>query len=446
MTTTETYDTDIAALPEWEGRAIMLVDLDAFFASVEQLDHPEWRGKPVIVGGDPGRRGVVSTASYEARVFGVHSAMASATAARLCPDAIWTRGNFKRYREMSDQVMDILLRESPLLQQVSIDEAFLDISPGRYSKEHPVTIAHRIRRRVSELGITCSVGLGTSKTVAKIASDRDKPNGITVVFPGSEMGFLSPLPVRALSGIGRQTAKRLKELGITTLGQVADAEETVLKPLFGVNTTSLIDRCRGIDPVDVETDRDVKSVSNEMTFSTDLIERDEIEAAITMLAAKVGRRLRKKGLAGHTAVLKMRYDDLSRRTAQSRLPSATSDEGIFGPVCCDLIDELWSPGAHIRLIGVGISGFDTEDIQLGLFDDIAEDEGSASYDADKREESSTDKSSKSRSERDEMHRRLVEATDKVKDRFGDEAVSYGRELRFKDRDTGTTPQQKDRYN
>lgn len=160
----------------------MLVDLDAFFASVEQHDHPEWRGKPVIVGGDPTKRGVVSAASYEARKYGVHSAMPSSTAARLCPNAIWTAGSHARYAEVSQQVMDILQSYSPHLQQVSIDEAFLDVSPTRVNRTHPVKIAREIQERVDELGITCSIGVGTSKAVSKIASDLDKPHGITVVI------------------------------------------------------------------------------------------------------------------------------------------------------------------------------------------------------------------------------------------------------------------------
>ena len=182
---------------------MLLVDLDAFFASVEQLDHPAWRGKPVIVGGDPKRHGVVSTASYEARKYGVRSAMPSSTADRLCPHAIWTRGHFSRYRELSSAVMNILFCESPRLQQVSIDEAFLDISPTRINREHPVAVARRIQQRVSELGITCSIGLGTSKTIAKIASDMDKPCGLTVVYPGRESDFLSPLPIRAMSNLSQ---------------------------------------------------------------------------------------------------------------------------------------------------------------------------------------------------------------------------------------------------
>ena len=189
-------------LPAWHGPAILLVDLDAFFASVEQLDHPGWRGKPVIVGGDPDKRGVVSTASYEARVFGVRSAMPSSQAARLCPDAIWTHGHYGRYREMSKKIMGILLDESPRIQQVSIDEAFLDVSPTAHVNEHPILIAQRIQKRVADLGVTCSIGLGTTKTIAKIASDMDKPQGLTIVYPGREKDFLSPLPIRTMSGVG----------------------------------------------------------------------------------------------------------------------------------------------------------------------------------------------------------------------------------------------------
>jgi len=189
----------------WEGRAILHVDLDAFFAAVEQLDHPEYRGKPVIVGGDPSRRGVVSTCSYEAREYGVRSAMPSARAAQLCPHAIWAASRFGRYHEMSQAVFALLRDETPHVQPVSVDEAFLDVTQGDFSTEHPVAIARRVRARVAELGLTLSVGVATSKTVAKIASDHDKPDGLTVVCPGSEAAFLAPLPVRDMSGIGPKT-------------------------------------------------------------------------------------------------------------------------------------------------------------------------------------------------------------------------------------------------
>ena len=223
----------------WEGPAIGLLDLDAFFASVEQLDHPEWRGRPVIVGGSAERRGVVSTASYEARRFGVHSAMPSATARRLCPDAIWTQGNYARYREMSDRVMALLCAETPLVEQVSIDEAFFDVTPGRFSREDPVEICRRVQRRVSELGVTCSIGIGVNKTVAKIASEREKPRGLTVVLPGTERHFLAPLPVSAMSGVGPATERRLAQMGVRTLGELSRTEVGALQREFGVRKPAL---------------------------------------------------------------------------------------------------------------------------------------------------------------------------------------------------------------
>lgn len=400
-------------IPEraWRGRALLLVDLDAFFASVEQLDHPEWRGKPVIVGGRSDRRGVVSTASYEARAYGVHSAMPSATAERLCPDAIWTSSHFDRYHELSAQVMGILKDESPLLEQMSIDEAYLDVSPGRYTGEDPVAIAARIQARVAELGITCSIGVATGKAVAKIASDMDKPRGLTVVYPGGEAAFLAPMDVRAMPGVGKQSAERLRRIGIRTLGALADAPLDRLVPVFGVNAQAVRDRARGIDPREIVIESEVKSVSHERTFATDLVTREEIEDAIDMLGPMVGRRLRKKGLAGHTVTLKLRYADLSRRTAQKGLPANVDDETVFIPVAKRLIDEIWRPGDSVRLVGLGISGFEAHDEQLGLFADEELPAGNAE---------------------------LLSAADKIRDKFGDGMLKFGRELKIRHETSGTT--------
>lgn len=400
-------------IPEraWRGRALLLVDLDAFFASVEQLDHPEWRGKPVIVGGRSDRRGVVSTASYEARAYGVHSAMPSATAERLCPGAIWTSSHFDRYHELSAQVMGILKDESPLLEQMSIDEAYLDVSPGRYTGEDPVAIAARIQARVADLGITCSIGVATGKAVAKIASDMDKPRGLTVVYPGGEAAFLAPMDVRAMPGVGKQSAERLRRIGIRTLGALADAPLDRLVPVFGVNAQAVHDRARGIDPREIVTESEVKSVSHERTFATDLVTREEIEDAIDMLGPMVGRRLRKKGLAGHTVTLKLRYADLSRRTAQKGLPANVDDETVFIPVAKRLIDEIWRPGDSVRLVGLGISGFEAHDEQLGLFADEELPAGNAE---------------------------LLSAADKIRDKFGDGMLKFGRELKIRHETSGTT--------
>ena len=426
------------ALAPWQGRGILLVDLDAFFASVEQLDHPEWRGQPVIVGGDADRRGVVSTASYEARVFGVHSAMPAAQARRLCPHAIWTNGRYDRYAEMSGYVMDILYDESPRLQQVSIDEAFLDVTPGQFTGASPIAVAERIRQRVSELGITCSVGVSTSKTVSKIASDMDKPNGLTVVFPGTERAFLAPLPVGRMSGIGKRTQARLAQLGIKTLGQLADLDDGAAHDLFGVNADSMRDRARGIDPSPIVTEEEVKSVSNEQTYAVDLRTREEIEPAIANLAARVGRRLRRKGLAGHTVTLKVKYPDLSIHTAQRGLLAATDDETEFGPVARALLDSVWQPGTALRLIGVAVSGFGQVEEQLSLF---SEDEAAGQEPAGVDAGHPGKPAAKHRSAA--ARRQLIDATDRVKDRFGADAVRYGRELKLSDNTTHTMAQHKD---
>lgn len=409
---------------------MLLVDLDAFFASVEQLDHPAWRGKPVIVGGDPKRHGVVSTASYEARKYGVRSAMPSSTADRLCPHAIWTRGHFSRYRELSSAVMNILFCESSRLQQVSIDEAFLDISPTRINREHPVAVARRIQQRVSELGITCSIGLGTSKTIAKIASDMDKPCGLTVVYPGRESDFLSPLPIRAMSGVGKRAEETLHLHGIQTLGQLACAPASLLKEIWGKNAEMMRNRCLGLDATPVENDDEVKSVSNEMTVSEDLISFEEISAAVDTMAAKVGRRLRKKGLAGRTLVLKMRFSDRSTRSVQRRMDGLEDNEFVFIPLLHQMIDEVWKPGIRVRLVGVGVSGFVphiSEQTSLFMPFEVQETDNRAHPHADLEQFNIDASSGKS----------LAGATDKVKDRFGENAVFFGKELHARERTTGS---------
>lgn len=399
-----------------------LLDLDAFFASVEQLDHPEWRGLPVIVGGSPERRGVVSTASYEARRFGVHSAMPSATAARLCPDAIWTRGNFARYREMSAAVMGVLLDETPLVEQVSIDEAFFDVTPGRFSRESPVAICRRVQERVAALGVTCSIGLGVNKTVAKIASEREKPRGLTVVFPGTERSFLAPLPVGALSGVGPATEARLREMGVRTLGELSRQDPRALQAALGVTGPRLALRAAGLERSSVAeaaAPDEVKSVSNERTFGQDLTEAGEVRAAVRHVASVVGRRLRAKGLRGTTVTLKVKYDARHARTAQRSLGAPTDDERVFGEAAVGLLDGLWSAGQHVRLVGVGVSGFgEAPAEQLALFP--GEDAPATP-----------------------ARPSLGRVTDAVRERFGEDAVSLGRDLRFRGRTSDTAPLHKD---
>ena len=415
-----------AGLGHWTGPAILLVDLDAFFASVEQLDHPAWRGKPVVVGGDANRHGVVSTASYEARAYGIHSAMPASQAARLCPNAIWAPSRFGRYKEVSDLVMAILRDETPAVQQVSIDEAFLDVTPNRTNREHPAVIAERIQRRVEALGVTCSIGVGTTKTIAKIASDMDKPRGLTVVFPGTERDFLAPLPVRSMSGIGSAAAERLKSAGIETLGQLAEAGEGRLERMFGKNGKVMFLRACGRDDAPVNTESKIKSVSTETTFAQALTDVDNINAAISTLSTKVGRRLRAKGLAGSTVSLKVRFQDRTTHSVQQKLVNPTDDELLFAPLLHKLLSKLWNPGTPILLIGVAISGFSA-----------AAGEQEALFDAAKVQPLESD--SKPLIDNKQKRKSLLTATDAIKDKFGDDALKYGHQLKNANNTTGTTP-------
>lgn len=415
-----TDDVNTGDLSAWEGRAILHVDLDAFFAAVEQLDHPEWRGKPVIVGGDPSRRGVVSTCSYEARAFGVHSAMPSARAVQLCPNAIWTKGSFERYREMSAKVRDIFEDETAHVQPVSIDEAYLDVTPGRYTAEHPLLIARRIRARVAELGITCSVGVSASKSVAKIASDHDKPDGLTVVYPGEEAAFLAPLPVRSMPGIGPRTADRLNALGIRTLGELAAMDDATALEVLGTHGIGTVARARGVDGREVHANSPAKSVSNERTFATDVRTPGEVDDALSRLAAKVGQRLRAKGFAGRTVTVKLRFSDFTTKTVRRTLSSPTDDEAVFEPVARELVRSAWSPGIGLRLLGVGISGFDRLAQQLDLFAEPDADTAQGQGGAPVRTDSAPPP---------EGRAKLVRGIDAVRAKFGDSAVRYGRDLK-----------------
>lgn len=420
-------------LRPWIGTAIILMDLDAFFASVEQLDHPEWKGKPVIVGGDPTKRGVVSTASYEARKYGVHSAMPSSTAARLCPQAVWTPGNFHRYRELSQKVMGILQDESPHLMQVSIDEAFLDITPTRANREHPVTIARRIQQRVAELGITCSIGLGESKAVAKIASNQNKPRGLTVVYPGESAAFLAPLPVAEMSGIGPVAQKKLIGYHLHTLGDVANADPALLKQVFGKNTQLMIDRCRGVDTAVVSTGEPAKSVSNEISFAISLTDRKELQARIATMAHKVGRRLRRKGIEGTTLHLKIRKEDLSVRTCQRHKANLGTNDLTWLPELYSMLNEVWDGWEPLRLVGVGVSGFESEPVQETLFDIAPITEAN---------DHSTDSPLIRNAE---ANKKLLEANDLIAQRFGENAVRFGHELRTYQETTGSSAKNPEDY-
>ncbi len=409
----------------WSGRAIMLLDLDAFFASVEQLDHPEWRGKPVIVGGDADRHGVVSTCSYEAREYGVRSAMPASQAERLCPDAIWTHGRHDRYRELSDAVMGMILDETPYVEQVSIDEAFADITPTRVNREHPAEVARRIQSRVSdEVGVTCSVGVGPTKSVAKIASDMDKPHGLTVVYPGTEDAFLGPLPIKVMSGVGKVAQGKLLSMGIQTLSDLANADEGALEEVFGSRAAMMAARARGEDASAITTEREMKSVSHEQTFADVLTSHDDIHAALVTLLGKVARRLRRKGVQARTLSVKIRFADRSIRNAQLSLADPSNNEIELASYLEGLLAKVWRPGDEVRLLGVRTSGFDEPAPlrQEALFEDDAPSEVQSDLLID-----------------DEGKREgLVRATDILKDKFGEDAVFFGSALRNAGNDTGSS--------
>lgn len=376
------------------------VDMDAFFASVEQLDHPEWRGLPVVVGGSPDKRGVVAAASYEARRYGVRSAMPSAQAARLLPpEAIWTRGDFARYGEMSARVFSIFDSFTPEVQGASIDEAYLDVTPAADDR-YPIDLAAAIQEAVDRLGLSCSIGVASNKTVAKIASDRDKPHGITVVPPGTEAAFLAPLPVSVMPGIGPATSRRLSALGVRTLGDLAAMDLDTARQVFGTHGPDAVRRAQGYDDRPVRVRDEVKSVSNERTFATDIRDRTEVREAVSALADQVATRLRRKGLSGRTVHLKLRYGDFSTKTAQTTLGGSTDSERVVEAAALGLLEQAWSPGVGVRLLGVGVSGFGAASRQLEL---LGEDEGTE----------------------DERRRRIRGAVDELRERFGEDAVRFG---------------------
>lgn len=398
-----------AVLKPWEGRAIIHLDLDAFFAAVHQLDDPSLRGKPVIVGGSPEGRGVVSTASYEARKFGVGSAMPSKRAAELCPDAIWVRPDFARYSEVARDVMAIVESYTPLVERTSIDEAYADISPSKFIDLHPVEIAKTIIEQVSALGVTCSIGLSTSKTIAKIGSDFIKPCGLTVVRAGEERAFTKKMPTKKLTGAGPSTVKKLSVVGVRTLGDLAEMRKEDARQLLGSMGPTLVDRAGGIDPSDITTDSDTKSVSNEHTFPVNLTNSEEILSHLYAMSEKVGWRMRKAGLCGRTVTVRIRYADFDTHTMSKTLASATDDEKVFFPVAKALLEESGSLERSVRLIGIGLSNFSEAQVQMS-FDDIATENGS--------------------SKEDERHKRdeLVKKVDEIRARFGYGAIGSGAQL------------------
>lgn len=329
--------------------------MDAFFASVEQRDHPEYRGKPVIVGG-LGNRGVVSTASYEARRFGVHSALPMATARRLCPQGVFVAGDHHKYSLVSHQIMAILNDFTPLLEQVSVDEAFLDVTGMELLFLSPVDIAREIKRQVKdELALTVSAGVAPNKFLAKMASDLQKPDGLVVVEHGREKEFLQDLPVEKLWGVGDVTAKALRNRGIMTIGQLAQLQEPQLKSFFGQNAGTIQSLAMGNDDRPVVPERDAKSVGAEETFEADLRDFDDMRTVLMALAERVGHRLRQDKIVGRTVTLKLRYGTFQTLTRRRTLEDPTQiDETIYS-VAADLLEQQQNIESGVRLLGITVS-------------------------------------------------------------------------------------------
>jgi DNA polymerase-4 len=351
-------------------RAVLHVDMDAFYASVEQRDNPETAGKPVIVGGIDGR-GVVAAASYEVRKFGVHSAMPMSTALRLCPHAICIRPRMARYNEVSGQIFGIFHEVTPLVQGLSLDEAFLDVTDSQALLGDAVAIARRIKGRILEVTrLTASVGVAPNKLIAKIASDLAKPDGLTVVPADRVSEILDPLSVRRLPGLGRKMGARVEERGIRTFGQLRTASDAVLWPLFGRYTQRMRERAAGIEDRPVHPDREEKSISAEDTFDRDLGEPGVLRAHLSGLADRACERLRKKHLTARSIGIKIRRADFTTFTRRRVVAPPTHDGRTIAKVANELLAR-WlteNPGQKLRLLGVVLSDLSAAS-QLGLFDD-----------------------------------------------------------------------------
>lgn len=336
-------------------RAIIHLDLDAFYASVEVLDNLALSGKPVIVGGSE-RRGVVAAASYEARKHGVRSAMPIARAKRLCPGGVFLPVRMDRYKEFSERVFSIFRRFTPVIEQLSIDEAFLDVAGSRRLHGPPEVIARKIREAVrTETGLTVSAGVASVKFVAKIASDLGKPDGLTVVAPGTERAFLAPLEVEKLWGVGEVTARALHGMGIRTISDLARVPVETLKARFGAHGEHLHLLSHGIDDRQVETEVEAKSIGHEDTYDEDILGRDLLQRELLCLADRVASRLRRHGVRGRTVTLKVKYRDFRQVTRAATLPAATDDGSAIYWTAVTLLDKTDAGKTPVRLLGISLS-------------------------------------------------------------------------------------------
>jgi DNA polymerase-4 len=382
--------------------SILHVDMDAFFVSVELLERPELRGRPVVVGGRPDQRGVVTAASYEARKFGVHSAMPLRTAGKLCPQAVFLEGHHEKYREWSDRVATILAKFSPIVEMVSIDEAYLDLAGTERLHGPPLAAADRLLRTITRTTeLPCSGGLATTRLLAKVASDQAKPRGLVWVAPGQEARFLAPLSVRKIPGIGEVTERALRALGILTVEQLAAIQQENLERVFGQWGEALYRKARGGDSYEFLIDAEPKSISHNHTFGEDTNDTEVLHAMLSHLSQKACKRLREAGLATRTLTLTIRYAGFDTYTRAKTLSEPTRLDADIFRVFHALFAEHRDRKRKIRLLGVSLSGLTHGGEQLDLLE----------------------------AERRERLEKLTRATDKLRDRFGFGKVQFGGSLR-----------------
>jgi len=351
-------------------KAIIHLDMDAFYPSVEVLDNPALKGKPVIVGGSR-ERGVVSSASYEARKFGVHSAQPMATAMRLCPHGIFLPVRMARYREVSKQVFEIFYRFTPLVEPLSIDEAFLDVTGSTRLFGQPEDVAKKIKETIlKETGLTVSAGVARSKFVAKIASDMDKPDGLTIVPPDRERGFLNPLPIKKMWGIGKVTQEALVRLNVRTFKDLSQVPARVLEKKFGKHGLKMHQLSMGIDDRDVIPDHEVKSIGHEETFPQDILGTDMAKKQLLYLANKVAHRMRRMDVTGRAVTLKIKYSDFRQITRSETLSKSTDDGLEIYSTVCRLLGKTAVGKRPVRLLGISLSqlSFLATESQFALFD------------------------------------------------------------------------------
>ena len=372
---------------------ILHVDMDAFYSSVEERDNPSLRGMPVIVGGTPEGRGVVAAANYVVRRFGVHSAMATARALQLCPDAIVLKPRMEHYAQISKQIREILHRYTPVVEPLSLDEAFLDATGSVQLFGSVETIGRAIKTAIrSELNLVASVGVAPNKFLAKLASDIDKPDGFTVIEPDAVRDFLSPLPVGRIWGVGKVTGQRFERLGIQTIGQLRTLSLQQLQDEFGQNGEHFWELARGIDNRSVVPDREAKSISHETTFADDICDMDALRAWLMELTEQVSRRLRSHEMKGRTVQLKVRYSNFDTYTrSRSVLPATNTTSQLWSTVLNLLTSELPDRPLAVRLLGMGVSNLQTQrPVQKDLFPE----------------------------EQDRKDSKIDEVADKIRDRFG----------------------------